>query len=93
MSNITLDKEKDFKLSFEYKMHIQSEPWKNIRQMCLIRSGFMCEKCGKVGKQMGGDTTLHVHHKTYRNFGQEDLEDLEVLCKVCHQNQHRRIKW
>jgi 5-methylcytosine-specific restriction endonuclease McrA len=42
---------------------------------------------------MGGDTTLHVHHKTYRNFGMEDMDDLEVLCKVCHQNEHRRLKY
>jgi ribosomal protein L37E len=25
-----------------------------------------------------------VHHKTYKNLGKEALEDLEVLCRRCH---------
>jgi hypothetical protein len=41
MSNITLDTQKDFELSYDYKIYIKSEPWKVIREMCLIRSGFM----------------------------------------------------
>lgn len=85
--------EKDFKLSFDYKLYIKSEPWKVLREMCLIRSGFMCEKCGKLGKQVGGNSVLHVHHKHYLNFGQEDMDDLMVLCSNCHSNEHRKKKW
>ena len=81
--------EKDFKMTFEYKIYMKSEPWKVIREMCLIRSGFMCEKCGKIGKQMGGVDTLHVHHKHYRNFGAEDMDDLMVVCSNCHKQIHR----
>jgi 5-methylcytosine-specific restriction endonuclease McrA len=85
--------EKDFKLSFEYKVYMKSEPWKVMRKMCLIRAGYMCEKCGAVAKNMGGKHQLHVHHKTYINFGAEDMDDLMVLCSNCHSNEHRKIKW
>lgn len=84
---------KDFKMTFEYKIYMKSEPWKVIRDMSLIRSGFMCEKCGSMGKRVGGDATLHVHHMHYRNFGAEDMGDLMVLCKNCHKNIHRNKKW
>lgn len=93
MRNMNFTNEKDFKMTFEYKIYIKSEPWKVIREMCLIRSGFMCEKCGKMGKQVGGDASLHVHHRHYLNFGCEDMEDLMVLCKQCHKMEHRKIKW
>lgn len=88
-----LNNAKDFEMTFEYKMYIKSEPWKIIREMCLIRSGFTCEKCGRAGKQMGGTSTLHVHHKTYARFGMEDMDDLQVLCKSCHSNCHRLKKY
>lgn len=84
---------KDFKLTYEYKLYMKSEPWKVIREMCLIRSGFMCEKCGKMGKQVGGSESLHIHHLHYMNFGQEDMGDLMTLCSSCHKNIHRGIKW
>jgi len=85
--------EKDFKLTFEYKIYIKSEPWKMVREMCLIRAGFMCEKCGKMGKQIGGRSILHVHHKTYERFGMEDMDDLLVVCINCHKNIHRGLSF
>lgn len=93
MRTMELNNAKDFEMTFEYKMYIKSEPWKIIREMCLIRAGFMCEKCGKIGKQMGGNSTLHVHHKTYARFGCEDMDDLIVVCKNCHSNIHRLKKY
>ena len=83
---------KDFEMTWEYKIYMKSEPWSVMREMCLIRSGFMCEKCGAMGKRVGGTVTLHVHHKTYKNFGAEDMEDLMVLCANCHKNEHRSNK-
>lgn len=82
--------DKDFKLSFEYKLYMKSEQWKVMREMCLIRSGWVCEKCGRIGKQVGGNVTLHIHHKTYERFGMEDMEDLMCLCRKCHNNIHKK---
>lgn len=34
---------------------------------------------------MAYDQDLHVHHKTYRNRGAERPEDLQALCRRCHE--------
>ena len=31
---------------------------------------------------------LQVHHKTYQHVYHEPLEDLIVLCEVCHLDKH-----
>jgi len=79
---------KEFELSPEYKMYIKSEPWKVIAKLTKIRAGFMCEVCGAMGSKLGGNATLQVHHKTYKNFGQEDMDDLVCLCVNCHKRVH-----
>jgi 5-methylcytosine-specific restriction endonuclease McrA len=58
-----------------------------VRMPVLTRDGFQCVKCG-------GTDTLQVHHKTYRHLFFEDahLGDLETLCKVCHDRQHKGQK-
>lgn len=33
---------------------------------------------------------LHVHHRTYERFGNEDAGDLVVLCEACHEVFHQR---
>ena len=33
---------------------------------------------------------LDVHHKTYARLGCEAPEDLEVLCRACHDERHTR---
>ena len=68
--------------------YYQSEAWKNIRMMCLQMSGFICQRCGNAGKQIGGIKILQIHHKTYERFGEEDLEDLECVCIQCHKKIH-----
>jgi 5-methylcytosine-specific restriction endonuclease McrA len=60
-----------------YEDHIRSEKWAIKRAFALNRAGKACEKCG----YMFG---LQVHHKHYRNLGDEKPEDLEVLCLDCH---------
>jgi cytochrome c len=31
---------------------------------------------------------LEIHHKTYKNIFNEKMEDLELLCHSCHQQEH-----
>lgn len=42
----------------------------------------LIEVWGYIGKD------LQVHHKTYRTVGNEDQDDLIVLCKDCHIKEH-----
>ena len=83
----------DFEKSIEYQLYIKSELWKVMSTMIKQRAGFLCEKCGGVGKQLGGDLTLHVHHLTYKRFGAEEMEDLICVCKQCHRELHRLQNW
>lgn len=61
-----------------YMEYIQSDEWDVRRKRCLDLAKYHCERCG-----IGG-VTLHVHHKTYRNFKNEPQSDLEALCVGCH---------
>jgi hypothetical protein len=31
---------------------------------------------------------LDLHHKHYRTLGEEGLDDVELLCRACHDKQH-----
>jgi HNH endonuclease len=48
------------------------------------RYPYHCEKCGS----RGAHTEVQVHHRHYRNLGNEPLDDLVVLCGFCHQALH-----
>ena len=36
----------------------------------------------------GSKDELNVHHKNYQHLKHEHTEDLLVLCRLCHANQH-----
>ena len=70
--------------------YYESDPWKQLRQIVFQMAGFICQRCGNAGKQVGGQKILHAHHKTYIRFGEENLEDLECVCTQCHRRIHGR---
>lgn len=56
------------------------------RTRCKIKkqiANYKCEECKKKKK------SLHVHHKTYERYGNENHEDLKILCQPCHANFHK----
>lgn len=64
-----------------HRAYLQSPVWKVKRQEALTHYGCICGRCGEYGSD--------VHHKTYdRVGGNERLEDLEVLCRACHDAHH-----
>lgn len=68
----------------QYNKYIQSEDWKMKREELFEDRGKQCEKCGSINH-------LQVHHLTYENFGNESLEDLQILCRGCHLELHDLI--
>ncbi len=66
-----------------YKKYLLTEHWQKIREKILKRENYTCQKC----RTKGG--VLHVHHNTYEHRGYEYDEDLQVLCRTCHQEYHR----
>jgi 5-methylcytosine-specific restriction endonuclease McrA len=66
---------------------MRSQRWQDIRTKALERSGRTCEQCGR--RQDDG-YKLDVHHITYIRLGGELMEDVQVLCYMCHGQLHYR---
>jgi hypothetical protein len=64
----------------EYKDYINSAPWRKLRKAKIVQAGEKCERCG-LSKW---SVKLEVHHKNYKHFKNERMEELEVLCPDCH---------
>lgn len=60
-----------------------------VRVTVLTRANEHCELCGEFyATGFGGG--LELHHVTYkRAYGEELPEDLQVLCRSCHQQMPR----
>lgn len=70
----------------DYTDYIQSEAWAAVRQEAFRIHGRKCARCL-------GTNQLHVHHKTYKNFKNEDVQnDLVPLCRLCHKKLHKFCK-
>lgn len=65
------------------EIYLNSIYWvRYVRPFMLGRADHKCESCGQR------NATLDVHHKTYERLGFELPEDLEVLCRDCHEIEH-----
>lgn len=66
------------------KKYLASSKWKNKRKkkLKIISS---CEHCNDSER-------LEIHHKHYRSVGNEDMDDLMVLCHDCHKKEHDRLR-
>jgi hypothetical protein len=78
----------------EYARYLETPHWENLSAKTR-RERLTCEDCGidnykslALYKQR-----LHVHHKTYKNIGKEQPEDLILLCWACHLKTHGRFDW
>ena len=65
--------------------------WRNAVKLALRRANNQCEKCGSL-------VDLQVHHKEALkgevrwNNAKNRLDNLVVLCRDCHWQQHRGIE-
>ena len=66
-----------------YLTYLRSATWRRKRAAALKRAGFRCQVCN-------GSKRLDVHHRTYARLGNELVDDLEVLCRDCHNERHGR---
>jgi hypothetical protein len=73
---IASDKEK-------YQAYLCSREWGLLRESVRKRSGGKCERC------LVNDMD-HVHHLTYERKYEERLNDLQALCRACHEFTHGR---
>jgi len=76
----------------KYEGYLRSKKWAIKRKLKLLSVDFRCEKCGYSGiDETIMEKTLDVHHLTYDRLGDENLEDLQVLCRDCHERTHGRV--
>lgn len=71
----------------EYRDYIQSEAWRKRRKEFLASfDDCECNRCGlpRWLAVVAYDQDIHVHHRSYANVGAELDDDLELLCKRCH---------
>lgn len=70
----------------DYENYITSKEWFDKRNLVFKLLGRKCQRCEVTRR-------LHVHHKTYARFKNENIEtDLTVLCHPCHDLYHKIYK-
>lgn len=62
-------------------IYLLSDHWKHLRSSALKTKGECCEDCKKTKR-------LDVHHLNYRNIFDVALDDLQILCRRCHEKRH-----
>ena len=68
----------------EKSEHMQSQYWFNLKQYRLALANYVCESCGTSGP-------LELHHVDYSNLLAENINDVRVICRQCHQAVHNRL--
>lgn len=68
-----------------YEEYLKSDEWKIIKRLAKESANGKCRFCNST-------ENLQVHHRKYfKNWGQERLCDLTVLCENCHSLAHACI--
>jgi hypothetical protein len=66
--------------NFYRDVYLNSEHWKGLRKEKLSDSP-VCERCGS-------SIYLEIHHKSYKGLYDVSVNDLETLCRICHEKEH-----
>ena len=71
--------------ALQYADFLETTYWRILREYIILRRGERCERCNSRFRR-----GLQIHHRTYSHRGSEwrYMEDLEVLCMNCHQQEH-----
>lgn len=64
--------------------YMKSAKWKLLKEQRLTIADNKCEYCGSKHN-------LHLHHETYERLTVEEIEDLKILCSVCHTKIHNLL--
>lgn len=69
----------------EYAEYLKTPHWKDLRARKIAACGPRCQDCGNT-------RTIQVHHLRYRNIFDVLLDDLKVVCRVCHEKIHGLVQ-
>lgn len=62
-------------------VYLLSDHWRELRTQALTTHGKICHSCQSV-------KCLDVHHLRYRSIFDVKVEDLQILCRPCHEKEH-----
>lgn len=62
--------------------YYRSEKWKRKKKRVYKFKGKNCWRCGGKATQ--------IHHRSYKNFGNEKDRELIPVCKKCHKEIHKQ---
>ena len=65
----------------EYGDYLLTDEWHLVREFAIQRACRRCQVCNVRER-------LEVHHRTYEWRGTESLDDVTVLCHLCHERLH-----
>jgi 5-methylcytosine-specific restriction endonuclease McrA len=69
----------------------KSDAWKLAREIKITQVNGRCERCGGVGQEVHHIVRLNVNNVS--DVGVSINQDnLELLCKECHNKEHKRFK-
>lgn len=71
----------------QHAQYLQSPHWKSTRLEAIENADNKCEQCQipRWLAKIAYDQDLNVHHLSYANKGREEPEDLQALCRRCHE--------
>lgn len=65
----------------DYYTYINSPEWRAKANAAKQRAGFHCQVCNRSASEV----QLDAHHRTYERLGNENPDDITVLCRDCHE--------
>ena len=71
-----------------YETYLRTQRWRDFRALALEDAQGACQRCG-MSERANRLLVLDVHHTTYARLGREALDDVEVLCRPCHEDADR----
>lgn len=74
----------------------KTQAWVKCRAAYAKSVGGLCERCLAKGLYVPGAIVHHKVHLTPDNIHREDVtlnpDNLELLCRECHADEHQRLK-
>lgn len=67
----------------------RSREWKTLRLRALERDHYLCVECKKRGIITPATTVHHIKPLRIDIARAEDLNNLETVCRACHNKLHR----
>ncbi len=82
--------------NFNSKGYCETSHWKIKREQKFAASPLECSKCHRSFDNLKElNIPIQVHHKSYDTYSRifhENLDDLVILCKDCHEEEHSQKK-